>query len=82
LVELRHWARPLDLPEERLTCHVLESDKPAAALVDYVKMNDVDQMLIGGPRSSSSVRLLTGVCAQVVAEAPCSVSVVRVRAHG
>ena len=82
LVELRHWARPLDLPEERLTCHVLESDKPAAALVDYVKMNDVDQLLIGAPRSSSSVRLLAGVCAQVVAEAPCSVSVVRVRAHG
>ena len=82
LVELRHWARPLDLPEDRLTCHVLESDKPAAALVDYVKMNDVDQLLIGAPRSGSSVRLLAGVCAQVVAEAPCSVSVVRVRAHG
>lgn len=81
LVELRHWARPLDLPEERLTCHVLESDKPAAALVDYLKMNDVDQLLIGAPRSGSSMRLLAGVCAQVVAEAPCSVSVVRVRAH-
>lgn len=80
LVELRHWARPLELPEERLTCHVLESDKPAAALVDYVKMNDVDQLLVGAPRSNS-VRLLAGVCAQVVAEAPCSVSVVRVRAH-
>lgn len=82
LVELRHWARPLDLPEERLTCHVLESDKPAAALVDYVKMNDVDQLLIGAPRSDSPVRLLGGICGQVVAEASCSVSVVRVRAHG
>jgi eukaryotic-like serine/threonine-protein kinase len=82
LVELRHWARPLDLPEERLTCHVLESDKPAAALVDYVKMNDVDQLLIGAPRGGGSMRLLGGVCAQVVAEAPCSVSVVRVRTHG
>jgi eukaryotic-like serine/threonine-protein kinase len=81
LVELRHWARPLDLPEERLTCHVLESDKPAAALLDYVKMNDVDQLLIGAPRSGSSVRLLPGICAQLVAEAPCSVSVVRMRAH-
>ena len=80
LVELRHWARPLDLPEERLTCHVLESDKPAAALVDYAKMNDVDQMLIGAPRGGS-VRLLAGVSAQLVAEAPCSVSVVRPRAQ-
>jgi serine/threonine protein kinase len=80
LVELRHWARPLDLPEERLTCHVLESDKPAVALADYVKMNDVDQLLIGAPRGGS-VRLLGGVCAQLVAEAPCSVSVVRARRH-
>jgi nucleotide-binding universal stress UspA family protein len=80
LVELRHWARPLDLPEERLTYHVLESDKPAAALVDYVKMNDVDQILIGAPRGGG-MRLLGGVCVQVVAEAPCTVSAVRVRAH-
>ena len=42
LVELRSWAKPLELPEERVTYHVLESDKPAAALVDYVTMNDVD----------------------------------------
>ena len=80
LVELRHWARPLDLPEERLTLHVLESDKPAAALVDYVKMNDVDHLLIGAPRGGS-VRLLGGVCAQVVADASCSVSVVRARTN-
>jgi nucleotide-binding universal stress UspA family protein len=80
LVELRHWARPLDLPEDRLTLHVLESDKPAAALVDYVKMNDVDHLLIGAPRGGS-VRLLGGVCAQVVADAPCSVSVVRARTN-
>jgi nucleotide-binding universal stress UspA family protein len=80
LVELRHWARPLALPEERLTYHVLESDKPAAALIDYAKMNDVDQVLIGAPRGGT-VRLLPGVCAQLVAEAPCSISVVRVRAQ-
>jgi eukaryotic-like serine/threonine-protein kinase len=82
LVELRHWARPLDLPEERLTCHVLEADRPATALVEYAKMNDVDQMLIGAPRSGGSVRLLTSVCGQVVAEAPCGVSVVRARVQG
>src|SRR3954467_3724706 len=32
LVALRRWARPLELAEERLTYHVLESEKPAAAL--------------------------------------------------
>jgi eukaryotic-like serine/threonine-protein kinase len=81
LVELRRWAKPLDLPEERLTCHVLESDKPAAALVDYVRMNDVDQILIGASGSGAPARLFAGDCAQIVAEVPCSVTVVRPRAE-
>ena len=79
LVNLRRFARPLELPEERLTYHVLESDKPAAALIDYAKMNEVDQILLGAPRSGRPMRLLTGVAAQVVAEAQCTVSVVRPR---
>jgi nucleotide-binding universal stress UspA family protein len=80
LVELRRWARPLELPEERLTYHVLESDKPAAALIDYATMNDVDQILVGPSRNGAPARLFPGVSAQVVAEAPCSVTVVRTRA--
>ena len=79
LVNLRRFARPLELPEERLTYHVLESDKPAAALIDYAKMNEVDQILLGAPRSGRPMRLATGVAAQVVAEAQCTVSVVRPR---
>ncbi len=81
LVNLRRWAKPLQLPEERLTYHVLESEKPAAALIDYAKMNDVDQILMGAPRSGAPVRLFPGVSAQVVAEAPCSVTVVRPRSE-
>jgi serine/threonine protein kinase len=81
LVNLRRWAKPLELPEERLTYHVLESEKPAAALIDYAKMNDVDQILIGAPRSGAPTRLFPGVSAQVVAEAPCSVTVVRPRSE-
>ena len=77
LVELRKWAKPLELPEERLTCHVLESDKPAEVLIDYATMNDAKLMLIGAPRKGGGSRLFGGVCAQVVAGAPCSVSVVR-----
>jgi len=80
LVELRKWAKPLDLPEERLTYHVLESEKPAEALIDYATMNDAELMLIGAPRKKSgAARLFGGVCGQVVAEAPCSVTVVRPR---
>ena len=81
LVNLRRWAKPLQLPEERLTYHVLESEKPAAALIDYAKMNDVDQILMGAPRSGAPMRLFPGVSAQVVAEAPCSVTVVRPRSE-
>jgi nucleotide-binding universal stress UspA family protein len=82
LVELRHWAKPLRLPEERLTYHVLESEKPALALIDFVKINDVDQVLIGAPGSGTQVRSFAGVSAQVVAQVPCSVTVVRPRAEG
>jgi nucleotide-binding universal stress UspA family protein len=81
LVELRRWAKLLELPEERLTYHVLESDKPAAALTDYVKMNDVDQILIGASDSAAPARLFAGDCAHIVAEAPCSVTVVRPKAE-
>jgi len=79
LVNLRRWAKPLDLPDERVTYHVLESDKPAAAIVDYATMNDVAQILLGAPKRGAPARLFPGVTAQVVAEAPCSVSVIRPR---
>jgi nucleotide-binding universal stress UspA family protein len=79
LVELRRWARPLQLPEERVTYHVLESDRLAGALIDYAKLNEVDQILIGAPREGSA-RLFRGVSEQVVADAPCTVTVVRPRA--
>jgi nucleotide-binding universal stress UspA family protein len=81
LVDLRRWARPLGLPEERVTFHVLEAEKPAAALLDYVKLNDVDLLLIGASRDAVALRRLAGDCAQLVANAACSVSVVRPRAE-
>jgi nucleotide-binding universal stress UspA family protein len=79
LVELRRWARSLEAREECLTYHVLESDKPARALIDFASMNDVDQVLIGSPRSGAPSHSFAGVCAQVVADVPCSVTVVRPR---
>jgi len=80
LVNLRRWAKPLQLAEERVTYHVLESDKPVAALVDYATMNDVDHVLMGGPKAGAPARLFPGVSAQVASLAPCSVTVVRSRA--
>ena len=81
LVTLRRWAKPLELPEERVTYHVLESENPAAALLDYARMNEVEQVLIGAARSGAALRLFPSVATQVVADAPCSVTVVRPRAE-
>ena len=69
----------VELPEERLTYHVLESNKPAAALIDYARMNEVQQVLLGAPRTGGPMRLFTSVATQVVLEAPCTVSIVRPR---
>lgn len=77
LVALRDWASRLDLPEDRVTCAILEGAEPAAAIVDYARHNHVDHILIGARGSSSTRRYLGSVSSQVVAEAPCSVSVIR-----
>jgi nucleotide-binding universal stress UspA family protein len=77
LVELKEWARPLDLSTGEVTFHVLESPDPAAALIDFAKGNNVDQILICARASSNLRRYLGSVSSQVVAEAPCTVTVVR-----
>lgn len=77
LVGLRHWGQPLELPPERITFSVLEAPDPAAALIDYARRNAVDHIVIGARASSTLRRYLGSVSSQVVAEAPCSVTVVR-----
>jgi len=80
LVELKHWARSIPVAPERITYHVLESTNPAAQIVDYARHNRVDHIVIGARGSSMLRRYLGSVSAHVVAEAPCTVTVVRV--HG
>lgn len=78
LIELKHWAQPLGLPAGRtITFHVLEAPDPAAALIEYARLNHVDQIVIGARDSSALRRYLGSVSSQVVAEAPCTVTVVR-----
>ncbi|HEY4820466.1 MAG TPA: universal stress protein, partial [Xanthobacteraceae bacterium] len=79
LVELKHWARALPLAAERITYHVFESSDPASALVDYARHNHIDHIIIGARGSSPLRRYLGSVSAKVVAEAPCTVTVVRPR---
>ncbi len=82
LVGLKNWARRLALPEDRVTYTVLENPDPAAAILDYARHAHVDHIVIGARGSSAVRRYLGSVSAQVVAEAPCNVTVVRTRAPG
>ena len=77
LVELRHWAASLRLPPDRVRFHVLEGAHPAAALVEYARQNQVDRIILGARGSSALRRLLGSVSTRVVAEAHCTVTVVR-----
>ncbi len=77
LIELKHWARAIPIAPERITYHVLESTDPAGQLVEYARHNHVDHIVIGARASSALRRYLGSVSARVVAEAPCTVTVVR-----
>jgi nucleotide-binding universal stress UspA family protein len=67
----------LKLDGARLTVHVLEAVDPADAILDFVRGNRVDHVLIGARDPSLMRSLLGSVSAKVAAEAPCSVTIVR-----
>lgn len=77
LVALHHWARPLGLPPERIRFHVLTGSDAAACIVDQARRDHADHILMGARGSSALRRFLGSVSSRVVAEAPCSVTVVR-----
>jgi protein-serine/threonine kinase len=82
LAALKQWARPisklLDVNEGRLTFHVLESTDPATALIEFAQRNGVDQIVLGARGHSVVRQYLGSVSSQVVARAPCTVTVVRI----
>jgi eukaryotic-like serine/threonine-protein kinase len=77
LVGLKHWARPLNIPPEKITYHVLEAPDAATAIIDYAKVNAVDHIVIGSRGSSAFRRYLGSVSSEVVALAECTVTVVK-----
>lgn len=79
LVELKHWAEPLKLPEGKVTFHVLEAIDPAGAILDYARSNHVDHIVMGARANSTLRKLLGSVSGEVAAQAPCTVTVVRKR---
>jgi hypothetical protein len=72
MVALRHWAQPLELDESRLTVHVLEAVDPAAAILEFTRVNHVDHIVIGARQNSMLRALLGSVSAKVAAEAACT----------
>jgi nucleotide-binding universal stress UspA family protein len=79
LLELREWARPLRPLSDQITFHVLEAPDAASALIDYARLNHADQIVIAAGANSAVRRRLGSVASRVVAEAPCTVTVVRDR---
>ena len=77
LAALHHWAHPLALPREKSRFHVLTGSDAAACIVDYATAHHADHIIMGARTSSSLRRFLGSVSSRVVAEAPCSVTVVR-----
>jgi non-specific serine/threonine protein kinase/protein-serine/threonine kinase len=79
---LRRWAQPLNLPDDRVTYHTLENVDPAAAILDYVARNRVDHIVIGARADVKLAGVLGSVAAQIAAQAPCTVTIVRKRHFG
>jgi nucleotide-binding universal stress UspA family protein len=78
LSALKHWAAPLTRLPNRITYHVVEALDPGAALLEFARRNHVRHIALGARASSALRRHLGSVSAKVAAEAPCSVTVVRV----
>jgi serine/threonine protein kinase len=79
LVRLRHWVEPLQLPERRLSLHVIESANPETALLEFARLNHVDLIVLGAPPPAQlGLAWWRSVASGVTANAHCSVHVVRV----
>jgi nucleotide-binding universal stress UspA family protein len=80
LLLLRHWAEGLEVPAGQVSHHVIEAAEPAPALLEYVRRNHVAQVVIGAPPPDVALSGLLGTVAmKVMAEAPCTVTLVRPR---
>ncbi len=77
LVDLKNWAAEMRLPADRLTFHVLEGPDPAEILLTFARNNHVDHLVVGARGSGGVRRYLGSVSTAIVAEATCSVTVVR-----
>lgn len=77
LVALKNWAVDMHVPPDRITFHVLEGPDPADVLLTFARNNHVDHLVVGARGSGGVRRYLGSVSTAIVAEATCSVTVIR-----
>ena len=77
-MELRHWMAPLNIPASRTNFQVVEGHI-ANEIIAYSNYHVIDNIVIGARGSSTLRRFMGSVSTRVVAEAPCTVTVVRTR---
>lgn len=65
-VRLRNWAEPLQLPSERLSFNVIEDGDAAGAILEYVRENSVNHVIIGSPPLKIARKSRLGVSPMVV----------------
>jgi nucleotide-binding universal stress UspA family protein len=76
--QLRQWCRGIDLHGRQVSCHVLQSDDVAGALLAYAETNHVSLIVLGAATHGLALRRwIPTVPARVAAEAPCSVLLVK-----
>lgn len=78
LSELRGFAERLRLRPGRVFLQVMTGEA-AGAILEYARTHAVDYIVLGARGSSAVRRFLGSVSSRVVAESPCSVTVVRSR---
>lgn len=78
LAALQRWARGLDLGGHRLSCHVLEADDVAKAVLEFARGNHVSLIILGASTHGLALQpWIPTVPIRVAMEAPCSVTLVR-----
>jgi hypothetical protein len=77
LSQLKHWAAPLQHMPNQITYHVIEAFDPATALIDFARRNKVHHLVMGARNSAPLRRYLGSVSSKIIAEAPCTATVVR-----
>ncbi len=77
-VELRHWFKPLGLPQSQVNYQAHYGDA-ADEIIRYASHHLVDQIVMGARGSGTLHRLLGSVSQKVLAYAPCTVTVVKTR---